>query len=69
MRYLDKLLEHTEIIAQTNIESYKETIKKIKSMSPLRQVPCRHCERSEAISKYIYTTDCFVVPPTNDRIL
>lgn len=33
MRYLDKLLEHTEIIAQTNIESYKETIKKIKSIN------------------------------------
>jgi len=27
-----------------------------------------HCERSEAIAIYKYTIDCFVVPPTNDRI-
>ena len=28
-------------------------------MKLLSKVPCRHCERSEAISIVIYTGDCF----------
>ncbi len=35
-------------------------------MSPVPKVPCRHCERSEAISVVINSIDCFVVPPRND---
>ncbi len=33
------------------------------------KVPCRHCERSEAISFYTQTIDCFVVPPRNDDVV